>query len=679
MLRSLPASQRAHKRRVRQLPAAVLLFAAISARCEAQETPVLANLSLEQLSQIQVITASKHSESVANTAAPVTVLSEDEIIRSGATNVAEALRLVPGLDLAQVNASQWAVSARGFNGRFSNKLLVMMDGRSLYTPLLAGTYWDLVSPMMEDLERIEVVKGPGSTLWGANAVNGVINILSKSARDTQGTLLFGSGGTVKQAMGGVREGFKLGDKAWMRVYAKYDQTDDSHLSDGSSGNDAWKFSQTGFRLDWDPAEASKFTLQGDAYTGKCHATTPLVTSSGLLTSYVPIELDGVNVLGRWTQGLSSDSKFTLQSYFDHTWRAGAQLKEARNTFDVDLQHDWNLDAAQVFTSGVGYRWSGDQTQGNVSGGFSPADYNFALLNIFVQDELTLVDKRLKFTIGSKGEHNSFTGTQLQPSARLLWTPTETQTFWSSISRTVRNPNRADVAADVDAIYLPATTSLPLPQLVRVRGNPDIHGEVLIAYDLGWRAQVQDNLSLDLALFYNDYDKLILGIPDVARTSVVVTPPPAHLVIPYGMLNAAKAQSYGGEFALTWHPSEAVCIAPFYGFLQVDAQKTVPGARSLATLDSSAPKHQFGLRTSFNLGRKLDWDMNLRWVDALPASAISAYCEADVRLAWMFSRHLEFSLVGQNLLHAQHKEFGPQTVEAQYELRRGVYAKMILRF
>lgn len=664
----------------------VLLLAGVTvASADESRTngPILANLSFEQLSQIQITTAAKRSESVANTAAAVTVLQGDDIIRSGATSVPEALRWVPGLDVAQINAAEWAITSRGFNGRFSNKLLVMVDGRSIYTPLLAGVYWDAVNPMLEDLDRIEVVRGPGGALWGANAVNGVINILSKSAKETPGGLAYGGGGTEKQVLGGARYGFTLSEQSWLRVYGKYELTDDSRWPNGASGNDGWDNYQGGFRFDAEPSAQNQFTLQSDFMTGERDRLSPLVTAAGVVTLNQPVDVNGANLLGRWTHDFSAESKFTLQSYYDHTWRDSVVTEETRDTFDVDAQHNWQFGQRQMITWGLGYRWSGDRTASLTASGFVPQDYNFQLASAFVQDEITLVADRLKFTVGGKLEHNSFTGLELQPGVRLLWTPSERQTYWASVARAVRNPNRADTGANFDAYYVPPGPSpanpSAFPLLIRATGNPNIDSETLIAYEAGWRMQVTPKISVDVATFFNDYTDLILGSPDPAATFFEATPAPPHLVTPVVLLNSAKAHSYGGELALTWQPVERVRLAPFYSYLQVDAEQTVAGSRSLTTLEDSAPRHQLGLRSSFDLSRKLKLDVNLRWVDEVPAYNVPSYFAVDARVAWNIHDGLELAVTGQNLTDNQHAEFGAQTIEPRYELERGVYAKLTWRF
>ncbi len=362
----LVAGRRRYARLIALLTGGSTLFGAPA------EPTTLASLSFEELSQIQVTTVSKRAEPLASTPAAVSVLTNEEILRSGATCVPEALRWAPGLDVAQINAAEWAVSARGFNGRFSNKLLVMVDGRTVYTPLLSGVYWDAVNPMLEDLDRIEIVRGPGGALWGANAVNGVINILTKTARDTQGSLLYGGGGTEKLVQAGARQGITLNDHTWMRVYASYDRVDDSRLPDGTKAIDGLHTTQGGFRLDTESTTTpNRFTFQGDIYKGERERHTTLATTSGTVETNLPIEVNGANLLGRWIREFSADNLLTVQTFWDHTYRDSIVVQETRDTFDLDLQENWKASEHHTVTCGAGYRLSADHTVDGLSGGYRP--------------------------------------------------------------------------------------------------------------------------------------------------------------------------------------------------------------------------------------------------------------------------------------------------------------------
>ncbi len=644
------------------------------------DSPTFSNLSFEELSQIEIATASKRSAPLVNTSAAVSVLTTNEILRSGATNVPEALRWVPGLDIAQINAAEWAVSARGFNGRFSNKLLVMVDGRTVYTPLLAGVYWDTVNPMLEDLDRIEIVRGPGGALWGANAVNGVINILTKSARDTQGTLLYGGVGTEKLIQAGARQGFALNDSTWMRVYASYNRIDSSQLPDGTDALDGLHTTQGGFRLDTESTTTpNRFTLQADAYQGERERLTTLATPSGMVDFTRPNEVNGVNLHGRWTRDFSADNTLTLQAYWDHTDRDSITIQETRDTFDLDLLENWNASERHTVTCGAGYRLSRDHTVAGLAGGYRPADYNLRLFNGFIQDEIVILPDRLRGTLGVKLEHNSLAGLEFLPSARLLWTPVAHQTFWTSVGRAVRIPNRTDADAAINIQHVAPTPSLPLPLVVRAIGDPNVDSETLMAWEAGWRMQLHSKFSSDLSLFYHDYNHLILGIPDTAGTYLETSPGPAHLVTPLTLINYATAHGLGAELALVWQPTPWLRLSPFYSYLKIDAWAKQPSEQSLDSLTDSAPRHQGGLRTSIDLPAKTKLDLNLRWIGAVPSYAVHTYLEADLRVAWEIRTGLELIVTGQNLLAPRHNEMGPQLTEPRYQLQRGVHVKLVSTF
>jgi iron complex outermembrane receptor protein len=643
------------------------------------EPEELGGLDITELANIRISLASRRSEMVANTPAAVTVLTGDEILRSGANSVPEALRWAPGVNVARFNSSAWAVSIRGGNDVYANKLLVMQDGRSLYDPAFAGVHWESLSPMIEDLDRIEVVRGPGGTLWGANAVNGVINIVSKSARETQGGLVYGGGGVGDdQATGGGRYGLALSEESWMRVYAKYDLYDDSRLPDGSAGHDTMDHLQTGFRYDRE-VNQNTLTLQGDFYTGELKRPTGLVTPSGVLFTDKPLRTDGGNVLGRWTHEFSADSKLTVQSYYDHVWRDAIIVEEDINTFDVDAQHEFKLGRRQAVTWGVGYRLNDTDITGTPVARYEPPHFDIHVFSLFAQDEITLIEDRLKLTLGCKLEHNNLTGFEVQPSGSLLWTPTERQTFWASVSRAVRTPSLLERDIQINTYYTQPPNS-PLPLLVRLVGNRNIESETLIAYEAGWRMRVSKNVLLDVAGFFNDYDKMTAIENEPIR--VETAPPPPHLLLTTAYRNAARVHSYGGEVTLTWQPTKDIRFAPFYSCLHMDVVSHSPTVRPASVRVASSPANQFGLRSSFDILRDLTLDVNLRWVDTVPTFAVPSYWEADVRAAWEIRKNLELSVAGLNLLHNSHPEFGGQGPEASLpptEVPRAVNCKLTWRF
>src|ERR1700731_4640181 len=370
----------------------------------------LKKLSVEQLVDIDVTSVSKYPEKFSEAAAAVAVLTSEDIERSGVTKIPDALRLVPGLDVAQVDAHTWAISSRGFNDIFADKLLVLIDGRTVYTPLFSGVFWDVQDTLLEDIDRIEVVRGPGATLWGANAVNGVINIITKSARDTQGLLLYGGGGTEEQGFTGARYGVKINDDAFVRIYAKYFSRDSSVLPDDTDAHDSWDMFRAGFRLDWDPTHQDSVTVQGDIYTGQQDEvyTVPTTTFpfSGKISS--TDNVSGGNVLGRWSERFSADSELTVQTYYDRTVRNSAIFAENRDTGDIDVQHRFGLGERQEIIWGFGFRVTHDDVLNSLNVALVPDSRTLKLYSAFVQDDIVIVPEQLRLTIGSKFEHNDFT-------------------------------------------------------------------------------------------------------------------------------------------------------------------------------------------------------------------------------------------------------------------------------
>src|SRR5438093_3529420 len=407
----------------------------------------LADMSLEDLTKIEVTSVSKHKEKLADAPAAIFVITQEDIRRSGVTTIADALRLAPGLEVARVASHDWAITSRGFNELYANKLLVLIDGRSVYTPLFSGVYWDVQDTLLEDIDRIEVIRGPGATLWGANAVNGVINITTKSAKETIGGLLSGGYGTEEQGFGSARYGGKLGEDAYYRGYVKYFNRDSSALPSGAQANDAWEMYRGGFRTDWEPSAQNLFTLQGDAYAGTENQTVTLFTPAFPFTQpdASKMRVSGGNVIGRWTHTFTPDSDLKLQIYYDRTDRAVDYFKEMRNTADFDLQYRHPLWQRHDVTWGVGFRYAdSDTSRSNFTLAFIPPERITRIFNTFIQDEITLVKERLRLTLGSKFERNDYTGFEIQPSGRLLWTPHERHSVWASVSRAVRTPSRAEV-------------------------------------------------------------------------------------------------------------------------------------------------------------------------------------------------------------------------------------------
>jgi iron complex outermembrane receptor protein len=629
----------------------------------------LKKLSVEELLDIDVTSVSKYPEKLSAAAAAVAVLTQEDIQTSGFTSIPEALRLVPGLDVARVDSHTWAISSRGFNDVFANKLLVLIDGRTVYTPLFSGVFWEVQDTLLEDIDRIEVVRGPGATLWGANAVNGVINIITKSARDTQGLLVSSGGGTEDRGFANVRYGVKVDDNAFLRIYAKYFDRDSSVLPDDTTAHDAWDMFRAGFRLDWEPTNQNSFTVQGDIYTGNQDEDYLVPTTRFPFAGKIEATdtVSGGNLLGRWSHSFSADSQLTVQAYYDRTERDSPIFGEKRDTGDIDLQHRFSLGERQEVIWGLGFRATHDDVTNSLNVSLLPDSRTLSLYSAFVQDEISIVPELFRLTLGSKFEHNDFTGFEIQPSARVLWTPGHSQTFWASVSRAVRTPSRAES----DIVLNPAPP-VPLPPgSITILGNPNMDSEELLAYELGYRVQPIDQLKLDLTAFYNDYDHL--------RTLEPTIPGP---VSPSKVANNLFGESYGTEISATAQVTNRWRLQGSYSYLEVQLHRK-SGSRDSsteATTEGSSPHHQFFIRSLVDLGWNIQFDSTLRYVDVLPAQKIPSYLTLDLRLAWSPRKDLEFAIVGQNLLDDRHPEFAPTFIGTQQtEVERSVYGTVVWRF
>jgi iron complex outermembrane receptor protein len=629
----------------------------------------LKKLSVEELLDIDVTSVSKYPEKLSAAAAAVAVLTQEDIHTSGFTSIPEALRLVPGLDVARVDSHTWAISSRGFNDIFADKLLVMIDGRTVYTPLFSGVFWEVQDTVLEDIDRIEVVRGPGATLWGANAVNGVINIITKSARDTQGLLISSGGGTEDRGFASIRYGVKLDDDAFLRVYAKYFDRDSSVLPNDTTAHDAWDMYRAGFRLDWKPTNQNSFTFQGDTYTGNQDENYLVPTTAFPFTGKIEATdtVSGGNLLGRWSHSFSADSQLTVQAYYDRTERDSPIFAEKRDTGDIDLQHRFSLGERQEVIWGLGFRATHDDVTNSLNVSLRPDSRTLDLYSAFVQDEISIVPERFRLTLGSKFEHNDFTGFEIQPSARVLWTPGHSQTFWASVSRAVRTPSRAES----DIVLNPAPP-VPLPPgLITIFGNPNMLSEELLAYEFGYRVQPIEQLRLDLTAFYNDYDHL--------RTLEPTTPGP---VSPSKVANNLFGESYGTEISASVQVTKRWRLQSSYSYLDVQLHRKAGSHDTLTerTTEGSSPHNQFFIRSLLDLGWNIEFDSTLRYVDVLPAPKIPAYITLDLRLAWSPRKDLEFAIVGQNLLDDRHPEFAPTFIGTQQtEVERSVYGTVVWRF
>jgi iron complex outermembrane receptor protein len=636
----------------------------------------LTSTSIEDLMNLEVTSASKKEQKLSQVAAAIFVITQEDIRSSGALNIPDLLRMVPGLDVAQINANTWAISARGFNLQFANKLLVLIDGRAVYTPLFGGVYWDTQDVPFEDIDRIEVIRGPGGTVWGANAVNGVINIITKKAADTQGGLMTAGGGTHALEFGTVQYGGKIKEDTNYRVFAKY--INDGHSPDlnRQDADDGWHLLHAGFRADTILSKKDTLTTQGDIYAGEEGSTIvhTVLSPPENITEQKLATLSGGNILTRWTHIFSSRCDTALQFYFDKYGRDGPESDEDRDTIDFDFQNHIVLGTRQDLIWGAGYRHTSDHTVGTIDQAFIPANDDGDLFNVFIQDQITLKPNRLALYVGSKLENDYFSGFDYEPSARLTWTPSTRRTFWTAISRASRPPTRRDVGIDA------ALAALPGPIEVELLGNPKFKSEHVIAYEAGYRAQPTDRVSADVTVFFNNYHSLesAESLPSFFDPNSV----PLIFVIPKSFDNKLNGTTEGFEASIKWKATSRWTLSPGYSFLEVHLH-TEPSSldtSSVADAQGSNPGHQAQLRSHVELSRNFAWDTNAYFVGRLPAQFISSYIRLDSQLTWRLSERLQLSVTGQNLLKDHHVEFSDQFQSVNSsQVKRSAYAKVTWQF
>ncbi|MFZ0738061.1 MAG: TonB-dependent receptor [Candidatus Acidiferrales bacterium] len=646
-----------------------------------QSSPAdLTQVSIENLMNMEVTTVSKKEQKLSETAAAVFVITQEDIRRSGATQIPDLLRMVPGLDVAQINANSWAVSARGLNGRFSNELLVMVDGRNVYSPTFGGVFWDVLDFPLEDIDRIEVIRGPGGALWGENAVNGVINIITKKAVDTSGALVVAGGGNLDQGFGTVQYGGSVGSKFDYRVYSKYFNQD--HLPDltGQNGGDGWHILRGGFRADSTLSSKDNLMIQGDVYTGSENDPTsifPSVTSPGTIPIDLPVDLSGGFLQSVWNHTFSPHSDTTLMVSYD-TYDRQDQLHEGRKTFNIDFQHHISWGSRQDFVWGLGFRYSDSRSDGGLFISLDPNDDDSQYYNSFVQDEIALVPDRFFLTVGTKLIRDNFTGLALLPTARAAYALTSHQTLWAAVSRAVRTPAETDAAIRLNVAGFPGPGGTPV--LVSIVGNPRIKNENLVAYEFGYRTTLGERLSLDLAAYYNDYDNQESTEP--AAPFFESTPAPPHIVLPSTYENLIDGEAHGVEIAANWKIADRWTVSPGYAFerIHMHASPLSQDTQTVPETEGSDPHAQAQLRSHVELPKSLGWDTSAYFVDRLIALDVPSYTRLDTGLSWKWREGLSFSLVGQNLLRDHHLEFVDSTGSTRSALiKRSAFAKITWQF
>lgn len=659
--------QPASRRRVTSTIAMVLALATGSAApVWAQSEPDLTRMSLEELMNVEVLTFSRSAEPSTQIPAAVFVLTQDDIRRSGATSLPEVLRLAPGLQIARMDAARYAVGMRGFADRLSRAMLVMIDGRAVYNPLFAGTYWEVQDTLLEDIERIEVIRGPGGTLWGANAVNGIVNIITKHSRDTHGLLMTGAVGNEITGPVGVRYGAAVGDTGQIRAYAKAVDRDPQFHAAGSEF-DTWQMAQAGFRSDWSLQRSQALTVQGDLFTARLGQRYDVASFTPPYSSRHTREapLGGGNLLARWS-GPGAGGQFQLQSYYDRTRRQEEPVGETRQTFDLDFQHQRRFAGRHTLIWGTGYRLTSGRIESLATSHFEPPTRTDNLFTAFAQDEFQWRPDRLRLIVGTKVEHNAYSGFEIQPSARLLWSPNASDSVFVAVTRAVRTPSRVETDYSTVSLASPA-----VPSFVQLQPNPGFLTEKLLAYELGYRVQPFSRMYATASAFFNQLDDVLST--ELLTAVVETTPPPPRLILPVTFANTLHGNSHGAEVTLDWRTTTWLRSTANYSYLRIQLTRD-PGSQDVSQErrgEGQSPRHQVQAQASIDLPAGLQLDWMWRYLSELPAAGVAAYHTSNVRLGWQIVPGLELALVGRNLHEARHLEW-PSGAGGNVQVERSLY-------
>jgi iron complex outermembrane receptor protein len=654
--------------------AVVGMGVASSARAQSQDKG-FADMSLEELMDVPVTSVSKKTTKLAESPAAITVITQDDLHRLGITSLPDALRLVPGIEVQQINSQEWAVSARGFNDEFANKLLVLIDGRSIYGSGFGGVVWGVQNLVMEDVDRIEVIRGPGGALWGANAVNGVINIITKSAAETQGGLVSAVAGTTEQPDVSARYGGALGPNATYRAYLKYNRENNLQTVAGGPGLDESHDLQTGGRTDWTPTPDDRLTLQGDYYVDRFRESRviPNLAPPYDSTDTVVDRNTGGNALGRWTHQFRENSSLAIQMYLDTVHQEQAGGFQAAQTVDLDAQHRFSLWDRNDVVWGLGYRRIDGNFGNSPFVSWNPDRYVEQLYNVFVQDEIAVVPERLSVTVGSKVEHNIYTGFEAEPSLRLAFKPAREQTLWAAVSRSVRTPSRSDLTGLGNIGVVPPTQSTP-EELISSAGNLHLKAEELLAYELGYRFEIGPAVAVDVTAFHDHYDRII--IQTMQTPQFVFVPPygPSYLRIETVNENTGVAESHGAELAAQWKVTAYLHISASYSWLHQREKIENPYL-------SGSPPQQVQIRSTVVLPWHAELSAAVFYVDGfaspygITVESVPAYIRTDLGVTWHVANGVEVGLWGKNLTDNRHIEFTSYKTDLTTAIPRSVLGRV----
>lgn len=644
------------------------------------EAPALSSMTIEALMDIRVTSVSRRPESLSRAAAAIYVITQDDIRRSGATSIPELLRTVPGLDLAQMDASTWAISARGFNAQYATFMLVLMDGRTVFDPSFNGVRWDVQDTVLEDIDRIEVICGPGAALWGQNAVNGVINITTKKASETQGGLVTVAAGNLQTPDIAARYGGTAGPMGHYRIFGKYFNRQEQDLASGPRASDGWHNLRMGFRGDWDLSDHDSLTVQGEGYRGlEHHLENRIVTLLPPVQQVItaPVHIAGADILMRWQRAFSDRSDMALQTYYNFTDSRDATFGEARNTGDVDFQHHVAIKSRHDVVWGLGLRYTVDHTNGGFHTSFTPRVDHNTTYSLFAQHEITLLPSRLRLIWGARFTYDDYTGPEFQPDGRLLWTPRPNHSLWLAISRPISEPSYASTGLRVNLGVFPGPGGLPV--VPAFLGNPSIGDSNTMSVQLGYHGQVRRRVNLGAAGYYSRYKGALVVDPGIPFLET--DPAPAHLVLPIYFQSGLDGETHGLELNGTWQANARWRLSASDTLLWMNFRNVVSGnAASTATTIGTSPRNQFQVHSYVNLPRSWEWDTFVYRVGRLATDNIPAYVRVDTRIGWRFAEGASISLVGQNLLRPRRSEFGSSTGNIRTtQVRRSTYAKFIWTF
>ncbi len=655
----------------------------------------LGMLTLDQLLDVEVVSVAKVPEKIRNTPAAIQVITQEDLRRSGVNSIPEALRLVPGMHVYRIDANKWAISARGFTSQFSNKMLVMIDGRTVYSPLFSGVYWDVQDMMLEDIDRIEVIRGPGGSLWGTNAVNGVINIISKDSADTQGGLVSMEGSQEDKNQVAAHYGGWLDSRTSYRLYGKYFYQDNFKPTDfgnrhqiaiPNKGADDYHSTRGGFRLDRNQNRSNKLTLQGDIYRGSSgsNLARPQLSSPILFVEKEDEDVSGGNLLGRWQHIFSPDSDITVQVYYDNARRKQTYLHTNRNTLDCDFQYRFPLLDRHEILWGMGYRYTKDNLKTyDVPGGFyyyrfDPRSRSNNLYTGFIQDRYHFADDRGELTLGTKIEHNDYTGMEWQPSIRFLWKFNEQHSCWAAISRSVRTPSRLEHDGSVNT--KPLSNSLGIPIVPRLVSNGHLDSEKLLTYEIGYKSRLLDNFSMDITAYYNSYNHLAAGFSTGMPFIETDTSTP-YLVVPTEVSNEFDAETFGIELSTNLSITDWWRLSTGFSWFENNFldENGYTDPRSEFQEDNEST-YQLSLTSYMDLPGNLELNSLFFYVDELEEMGIDQYTRFDLNIVWHAGETLTLTLGGRNLFDSNHDEYDSIT-SGVYSSRipRSFYGKLDWRF